>query len=103
MTEYLRSFLRRPPIGWWDVLDILIVSFVIYEFLKLIRGTRAVQMATGVLLIVGLFYISRLAPLSEMARTLNSAPGASLRSMAGRSHCASRSGSVSARHTFSGG
>ena len=66
MTEYLRSFLRRPPIGWWDVLDILIVSFVIYEFLKLIRGTRAVQMATGVLLIVGLFYISRLAPLQTV-------------------------------------
>ncbi len=66
MTEYLRSVLRRPPIGWWDVLDILIVSFVIYEFLKLIRGTRAVQMATGVLLIVGLFYISRLAPLQTV-------------------------------------
>src|SRR5919106_2773041 len=66
MTEYLRNVLRRPPIGWWDVLDILIVSFVIYEFLKLIRGTRAVQMATGVLLIVGLFYISRLAPLQTV-------------------------------------
>ena len=55
MPEYLRSLLRRPPIGWWDVLDILIVSFLIYEFLKLIRGTRAVQMAAGSLLIVGLF------------------------------------------------
>ena len=55
MPEYLRSMLRRPPIGWWDVLDILIVSFLIYEFLKLIRGTRAVQMAAGSLLIVGPF------------------------------------------------
>jgi diadenylate cyclase len=66
MTEYLRGVLRRPPIGWWDVLDILIVSFLIYEFLKLIRGTRAVQMATGALLIVGLFYVSRLAPLQTV-------------------------------------
>jgi diadenylate cyclase len=66
MTEYLQGMLRRPPIGWWDVLDILIVSFLIYEFLKLIRGTRAVQMATGVLLIVGLFYVSRLAPLQTV-------------------------------------
>jgi diadenylate cyclase len=66
MKEYLQNALRRPPIGWWDVLDNLIDSFLIYEFLKLIRGTRAVQMATGVLLIVGLFYISRLAPLQTV-------------------------------------
>ena len=66
MTEYLRDILRRPPIGWWDILDILIVSFLIYEFLKLIRGTRAVQMAAGSLLIVALFYVSRLAPLETV-------------------------------------
>jgi diadenylate cyclase len=66
MPESLRELLRRPPIGWWDVLDILIVSFLIYEFLKLIRGTRAVQMAAGSLLIVGMFYVSRLAPLETV-------------------------------------
>ena len=63
MPEFLSSLLRRPPVGWWDLLDIAIVSLVIYEFLKLIRGTRAVQMAAGSLLIVALFYVSRLAPL----------------------------------------
>src|SRR6187397_1034971 len=52
--------------GWWDLLDIAIVSFIFYEFLKLIRGTRAVQMAAGSLLIVGLFYVSRLAPLQTL-------------------------------------
>ena len=41
------------------MLDILIVSIVIYELLKLIRGTRAVQMAVGIASIVGLFYLSR--------------------------------------------
>src|SRR5919107_1630612 len=66
MREYLQNVLRRPPIGWWDILDILIVSFLIYEFLKLIRGTRAVQMAAGSLLIVGLFYVSRLLPLQTL-------------------------------------
>src|SRR4026208_1649296 len=66
MPEYLRDLLRRPPIGWGDILDIAIVSFLIYEFLKLIRGTRAVQMAAGSLTIVGLFYISRLAPLQTV-------------------------------------
>jgi diadenylate cyclase len=66
MSEYLTGLLRRPPIGWWDVLDIAIVSILIYEFLKLIRGTRAVQMAAGSLLIVGMFYVSRLAPLQTV-------------------------------------
>ena len=66
MPEYLTSLLRRPPVGWWDLLDIAIVSFIFYEFLKLIRGTRAVQMAAGSLLIVGLFYLSRLVPLQTV-------------------------------------
>src|SRR5919106_2818822 len=67
MTEYFSGLLSyRPPVGLWDLLDIAIVSILIYESLKLIRGTRAVQMAVGSLLIVGLFYISRLAPLQTL-------------------------------------
>jgi diadenylate cyclase len=67
MNEYLSSLMRyRPPVGWWDLLDIAIVSILIYEFLKLIRGTRAVQMAVGSLLLVILFYFSRLAPLQTL-------------------------------------
>jgi diadenylate cyclase len=67
MMEYLNGLMRyRPPIGWWDLLDIAIVSILIYEFLKLIRGTRAVQMAAGSLLLVGLFYVSTLAPLQTL-------------------------------------
>ena len=56
---WLTSFLQRPPISWWDFLDILVVSFLVYEVLKLIRGTRAVQMAIGAGVFVGLFYASR--------------------------------------------
>jgi diadenylate cyclase len=56
---WLTSFLRRTPIGWWDFVDILVVSILIYEVLKLIRGTRAVQMALGGSLLVVLFYGSR--------------------------------------------
>jgi diadenylate cyclase len=66
VPEYLTSLLQRPPVGWWDLLDIAIVSFIFYEFLKLIRGTRAVQMAAGSLLIVGLFYLSHLMPLQTL-------------------------------------
>ena len=57
--SWLTGFLRRPPIGWWDLADILVVSVLIYEVLKLIRGTRAVQMAVGGALFGGLFYGSR--------------------------------------------
>ena len=56
---WITSLLRRPPISWWDVLDILVLSFLIYEVLKLIRGTRAVQMALGAGLLVALFYGSQ--------------------------------------------
>src|SRR3954470_18319221 len=66
MVDFFGSILRRPPMGWWDLLDIAIVSFLIFEFLKLIRGTRAVQMGVGTLLIVALFYGSRLAPLQTV-------------------------------------
>jgi diadenylate cyclase len=66
VTDYLQNLLRRPPVGWWDVLDILAVAFLIYEALKLIRGTRGVQMAVGSMLVVGLFYVSQLAPLQTL-------------------------------------
>jgi len=57
--NWITSLARRQPIGWWDLFDILIVSFAIYEALKLIRGTRAVQMALGAGVFVALFYGSR--------------------------------------------
>ena len=57
--SWFTGVLRRPPIGWWDLADILVVSVLIYEVLKLIRGTRAVQMAVGGALFGGLFYGSR--------------------------------------------
>ncbi len=56
---WLDSLLDRPPVTWWDLLDIAIVSVVVYEVLKLIRGTRASQMAVALGAIVGLFYLSR--------------------------------------------
>jgi diadenylate cyclase len=57
--DWFTELLQRPPITWWDVLDIMIVSIVVYELLKLIRGTHAVQMAIGITFVAGLFYVSR--------------------------------------------
>ena len=36
-----------PKPRWQDVLDILIVAYVIYEIALLIRGTRTMQMVAG--------------------------------------------------------
>ena len=38
------------------MLDIFIVAFIIYQVLVFIKGTRAVQMALGLLLVVAFFY-----------------------------------------------
>ncbi len=35
MMEVIGSPLRRAPFGWWDLLDIVIVSLLIYELLIL--------------------------------------------------------------------
>src|SRR6266852_1102019 len=57
--SWLTAVLKRPSIGWWDLVDILVVSILIYELFKLIRGTRAVQMVLGGGFLVALFYGSR--------------------------------------------
>jgi diadenylate cyclase len=57
--DWLTTFLRRPTVDWWDLLDVLVVSILVYEVLKLIRGTRAVQMGLGGGVLVSLFYVSR--------------------------------------------
>jgi diadenylate cyclase len=57
--EYLSELLRRPAVSWWDLLDIALVSILIYELLLLIRGTRAMQMALSGGFLIGLFFVSQ--------------------------------------------
>ena len=56
--ESLAELLHRPTASWSDLLDIALVSFLIYELLLLIRGTRAVQMALSGGFLIGLFFLS---------------------------------------------
>jgi diadenylate cyclase len=65
----------RPPAGWRDILDIAIVSVLVYEVLKLIRGTRAVQMAVGAALIFGLLFLSQVANLETVNWLIRNAAG----------------------------
>src|SRR5258706_12334698 len=66
---------RRPQVDWWDVVDILVVAVLIYEVLKLIRGTRAAQMALGGALLIGLFYGSQWGHLETVSWLVRNAAG----------------------------
>ena len=50
--------LQALQLGWRDAVDILLVSFVLYNILVLIRGTRAMQMAIGLLLIASTYFVA---------------------------------------------
>ena len=52
ITQFLAS------LRWQDLLDILLVSFVLYRFFLLIKGTRAVQLLRGMLLLLLAYLIS---------------------------------------------
>src|SRR6267378_2053321 len=53
LPEGLLHLFARRPVGqvMTDVFDLLIVAYVIYRALLVLRGTRAMQMGTGLLLI----------------------------------------------------
>jgi diadenylate cyclase len=52
MPEVLRS------LRWVDLLDIAAVAFVFYRLMLLIKGTRAVQILIGLLVVVGAFHVA---------------------------------------------
>lgn len=54
-----------------DIIDILIVAFVLYRFLVLIRGTRAVQLLKGIIVILIATAISSVLHLQALNWLLN--------------------------------
>src|SRR5258706_10783232 len=54
---------RGQPFGWNNVLDVLIVAVFIYYVLLLIRGTRAVQLLIGVMVLVLIYFVATSLPL----------------------------------------
>lgn len=63
----LQNFGHIPQFSVASAIDILIVAFLIYEFLKLIKGTRAIPMLAAVVMIVGAFWIAHI----EQLRTVD--------------------------------
>jgi len=44
---------------WRDAIDVVIVAFIIYSILALIRGTRAMQVSIGLLFLASSFFVAR--------------------------------------------
>ena len=55
-----------PHVSVISVIDILLVAIIIYEFLALIKGTRASLMVVGVAALGLAFYLSRLGNLAAL-------------------------------------
>ena len=60
ILDRVTAFLAGTDFRWWDVIDILIVAVLIYELLHFLRGTHAVQIALGGVVLVGLYWTSTL-------------------------------------------
>ena len=65
IAKLMASFGGVEP-SWLDLVDILIVAFLIYQLLQFIRGTHAVQMALGALVLVLLYWLSQLLHLETV-------------------------------------
>src|SRR5271169_5609603 len=55
-----------PRISMTSVFDILVVAFLVYEFLKLIKGTRAIPMLVAVVMLGFAFWIAHLEALKTV-------------------------------------
>ncbi|NLC51485.1 MAG: TIGR00159 family protein, partial [Firmicutes bacterium] len=52
MWEQLRFILSQLEVGWRDIIDIGIVTFVFYRLILLLRGTRAEQLIKGLAILL---------------------------------------------------
>jgi diadenylate cyclase len=62
-------------VRWQDILDILIVSFIIYKTFLLIKGTRAIQLIVGFIIIFFVFFLSRKLELFTLGWIFNNFVG----------------------------
>ncbi len=62
----LRNLGHIPQFSVISIIDILVVAFLIYEFLKLIKGTRAIPMLAAVILLVAAFWLAHIEQLKTV-------------------------------------
>lgn len=61
----------RQTIGIWDIVDILIITFLIYRILSVMRKTNASSVIKGIILILVVAWLSKILNLKVMYYILN--------------------------------
>jgi diadenylate cyclase len=56
--QLLQVLLQGRPFGWNNVVDIILVAIFVYYVFALIRGTRAVQLLIGVLVLAAIYAVA---------------------------------------------
>jgi diadenylate cyclase len=51
---------------WQDILDILVVAFVIHQLISIMRGTRSVQMVVGLIVLTAVYFLASVLDLSAL-------------------------------------
>jgi len=64
LRAFIDGLMQGRAFGWNNVVDILIVAIAVYYVLVLIRGTRAVQLLLGVLVLVLIYGVAVLLQLT---------------------------------------
>jgi len=59
-------FSHMPQVSVVSIIDILVVAFLVYEFLKLIKGTRAIPMLLAVAILAAALWIAHLEELKTV-------------------------------------
>src|SRR5206468_12430626 len=63
---------------WQDGVDLGIITFLIYRLLQILRGSRAMQMVTGLAVIMAAFVLSRALGLFTLNWVLDNFLGSSI-------------------------
>jgi len=70
--DYIANFMSRlvsiiSTVGIVDIIDMLILAFILYKGFKIVRETKAQQLITGVVIIVAIYLISSALELKVMS------------------------------------
>lgn len=64
IEKYILDFL--DILRWQDILDIVVVTFIFYQLIKIIRGTRSVQMVLGMIIITVVYFLANALDLAAL-------------------------------------
>jgi len=71
MSSVLQQLISLlPRLTWLEVVDIVVVAYLIYQFLMIIRGRRAAHILTGVVILAAIYGVSALLGLRLLSAIL---------------------------------